>query len=616
MKFLILFLVSFSALAGFPPTTLKGQSQSTATTTFNFQVPNNQATKTATGTLVETGSQNLLSNPGFEHSTVGTDWNVTNGTLTAASPSPFGSSYGVFTGSIANGNIQSLTGSGTAQDGLNCLVSAYVKTASNNVQLCAIHNGTLNTNLCVSVNSNNAWAQYQIPTVCDATSTVARVRITTSVSTTFHVDNIYVGVNPNFGSTAQAQIAGESYFAGTASCSWSRGSTTIGAFGAVAACPGPTIVKQNLGSWQTTDSNLPRQTITNLPAGDYKVTFVTAQAMSALAASALTITDGTTTCQPIKSNESSVAYWNQTVSCLFSYSSTQSSVSFELQAASASSTVFIQNTMASAPAATGLRLQIEYYPPASSIVTTNNQDYDWTAYTPTFTGFGTATNVAFYHKRQGSDLLIRGRFTEGTTTATEARVSLPTGLTSSSAITTLEIVGDAVVSTADTPSYHILIEPSVTYTTFGRQVTSTYAGLSKRSGNQMTSGGATYSYFARVPIQGWNNNNVIVGTFANIPSIANIATPKLFSYKVTTTSGVVANSMGGVITTCTAANPTICTFSGLTATPNCTSTINQSSAAVAVTSSVTSTSLTVGSYLSTAGTPLASQDVIISCMGY
>lgn len=620
MKFIILFLISFSAVAGFPPTTLKGQSQSTATTTFNFQVPNNQATKTATGTLVETGSQNLLSNPGFEHSTVGTDWNVTNGTLTASGSAPFGSFSGTFSGSVANGNIQSLTGSGTAQAGLNCLVSAFVKTASSNVQLCAIHNGTLNTNLCVNVNSNNTWAQYQIPTVCDAVSTVARIRITTSVSTTFDADNVFVGVNPNFGSVAQAQLAGESYFAGTASCSWSRGSTTIGAFGATAACPGPTIVKQNIGSWATTDSDLPRQTITNLPPGDYKVTFIAAQAMGAIAASALTITDGITTCQPIKSNESNAAYWNQTVSCLFSYSQTQSSVSFELQAASASSTVFIQNTMASAPAASGLRLQVEYYPPASSIVTTNNQDYDWTAYTPTSPNgsFGTLTNVVAYHKRQGSDLLIRARFTTGTLAASEARISLPTGLTSSSTIGTLETCGSVNHNYGFGTVPSVLIEPSVSYVTFGGIASGGGANtqLTKQNANFLTNSGNIYSFEARIPIQGWNNNNVIVGTFANIPSISNIATPKLFSYKVTTTSGVVANSMGGVVSTCTAANPTVCTFSGLTATPNCTSTINQSSAAIAVTSSVSSTSLTVGSYLTTAGTPLASQDVIINCMGY
>jgi hypothetical protein len=57
---------------------------------------------------------------------------------------------------------------------------------------------------------------------------------------------------------------------------------------------------------------------------------------------------------------------------------------------------------------------------------------DWISYTPTFTGLGTVTNIAFYYKKDGSDILIRGRGTVGTPTATEARISFPGSLTSNS----------------------------------------------------------------------------------------------------------------------------------------------------------------------------------------
>jgi hypothetical protein len=531
MKFLILFLVSFSALAGFPPTTLKGQSQSTATTTFNFQVPNNQATKTATGTLVETGSQNLLSNPGFEHSTVGTDWNVTNGTLTAASPSPFGSSYGVFTGSIANGNIQSLTGSGTAQAGLNCLVSAFVKTASSNVQLCAIHNGTLNTNLCVSVNPSNTWAQYQIPTVCDATSTVARVRITTSVSTTFHVDNVFVGVNPNFGSVTQAQLAGSSFFQSTASCDWATSSATLVALNATVACPGPTIITQSMGSWATTDSNLPIQTITNLPAGKYVAVFQGGASISANYGFGA-INDGTTTCQGQHlSNATGTGPF--TVACEFNYTSTQSSVSFQLYGMNAAgNTLTIQNSIATG-VVQGLKFFLYYYPPSSSIVTTNNQDYDWTAYTATSpnSSFSTLTAMECFHKRQGSSLLINCKFSAASVAAAEARISLPTGLTiaSSTIVPSIRPCGNAWRNNVSNP-YATLCSNGLSYLTFA--LTSDY--FTSTNANNLISGGQTFGFYAEVPIQGWNNNNVIVGTFEN--SFSTWSSPTTITLGGTTTA--------------------------------------------------------------------------------
>lgn len=67
--------------AALPPTTLKGQSGSKATT-FNYEVPFNQATKTGgVNGLIETGNKNLLSNPGFEHQTFSTGYSVSDGTF-------------------------------------------------------------------------------------------------------------------------------------------------------------------------------------------------------------------------------------------------------------------------------------------------------------------------------------------------------------------------------------------------------------------------------------------------------------------------------------------------------------------------------------------------------
>lgn len=50
---------------------------------------------------------------------------------------------------------------------------------------------------------------------------------------------------------------------------------------------------------------------------------------------------------------------------------------------------------------------------------------NWEAYTPTFTGFGTATGVDFHWRRNGENVEIRGKFSAGTPTATEAQITLP-----------------------------------------------------------------------------------------------------------------------------------------------------------------------------------------------
>lgn len=63
--------------------------------------------------------------------------------------------------------------------------------------------------------------------------------------------------------------------------------------------------------------------------------------------------------------------------------------------------------------------------PVGYIQSINNVDTDWVSYTPTFTGFGTVSTEEFEYKRVGDSIVIRGNFTCGTPTATEAQISLP-----------------------------------------------------------------------------------------------------------------------------------------------------------------------------------------------
>jgi hypothetical protein len=129
----------------------------------------------------------------------------------------------------------------------------------------------------------------------------------------------------------------------------------------------------------------------------------------------------------------------------------------------------------------------------------------WTAYTPTFTGFGTATNVECYHKRQGEDMLIRCGFTSGTPTAVEARVSLPGSYTSKSLIDTIEKAGLFVRNaTTVTNTAPVLIEPSAAYVTFGGHVGQSANTMTKNTGSGLTGSSNGSHFTARVPIEGWN----------------------------------------------------------------------------------------------------------------
>lgn len=122
-----------------------------------------------------------------------------------------------------------------------------------------------------------------------------------------------------------------------------------------------------------------------------------------------------------------------------------------------------------------------------------------TSYTPTYTGFGTVTASQINYSRRGKYLRIEGRFTLGTPTGVEARVSLPSGLTSDS-FTSIKMAGTAGFSSAHSDTFNVLSEPSVTYVTFS---INSVGVLSKRTGTQLAAGGETCSLFAEIPIAGW-----------------------------------------------------------------------------------------------------------------
>jgi hypothetical protein len=469
---------------------------------------------------------NILLNPGFE-SGIG-KWVNSAGT--------FSIDYANFIQGKASGKIvlssqalaftQDSTSFVTAlADGVQGLVSVYIKSEFP-AKVCSRSAGSTVTTNCVDVVGNNRWSLYKVPSILGATSNGISVNTNgTSVTGTIYIDESFVGVTNLFADVDASTIAGESFFPSAASCAPTRTSTTIGAFNTDADCVAPTIVQQNLGQWQTTDSNGPIQIINNLPPGKYVAEFELGSVMSGAANTGFAINDGTTTCAATPGG-SPTSIAPKTISCSFSYNNAGNRT-FQIYGASSSGTL----TISLDDLLRGnVRFKL-YYFGSSSVYTSTNADTEWASCGLTgsaFTGFGSSVPTpSLQCKRQGSDLLIKGTFQAGTTpTAVEARMSLPTWngvqLTSasSSVIPSVQLAGNATVNASSTTFFgnYTLIEPSVTYITFSRQ-DSTRNAYTKSLGTEISSSGSQFSINARAPINGWNNSNIIIGEFKEVVKV-------------------------------------------------------------------------------------------------
>lgn len=132
----------------------------------------------------------------------------------------------------------------------------------------------------------------------------------------------------------------------------------------------------------------------------------------------------------------------------------------------------------------------------------------WVAYTPTFTGFGTPSSVQFYSRRVGDSLHVRGKFTSGTSTATEARITLGFNGTnanvnsSGTVISSIECAGFAGYDQAGVQANSVLIESNVGYMTFGIQSIGN-AALTKLNGNSLIASGQILSFNVFIPVTTW-----------------------------------------------------------------------------------------------------------------
>lgn len=135
----------------------------------------------------------------------------------------------------------------------------------------------------------------------------------------------------------------------------------------------------------------------------------------------------------------------------------------------------------------------------------------WSSYTPSSTqGFGTPSGVSCEYRRIGDSIDLKCKMTAGTTTGSEARVSLPDGLTSAGTdrIPSIQQRGYLVFNVSSSSLITTLIEPSTSYVTFGIH-NGSYSGLSKRTGSEIVGSNNQISFYANgIPIQGWGSGQI------------------------------------------------------------------------------------------------------------
>lgn len=447
-------------------------------------------------------AKNYLINGGFENTPFLSSWAFTNSTASLETTQVIENLQAaklVLAAQSGDLAIQSVTPA-LQLAGQNMQASCRVQTTLSTIQVCALAGGI--EQACQSVSSSGVYSQVIVNFAGPASGSVGvKVKATASSTGTVYLDDCTTSFATNIGTAAQAVLLGTVTISGCASA-WSTGSSSFAAFSAQTGCAYTTS-----GSAQAPSTNIPGIKFASLPAGDYRLEYSGRfEASVAGIASSAQFTDGTNTARETSNIGSGSSIAVDDISQSLSYTTPQSNATLQVYLKSGGGGSAALYGTAGNPGV----IKVWYFPnTAQQVVSPQQADYDWTAYTPTFTGFGTVSGVECLNKRTGSDALIKCKFTSGSATATEARISLPTGLTSADTtkIPSIQSVGTFYRNVGSVGNaLTSLIEPSVGYVTVG-QVSSSGVPLTKANASSFTGAGEVLFFNARVPIQGWIQTN-------------------------------------------------------------------------------------------------------------
>ncbi len=519
--FLFLSLCFVSSLAhgqGDSPPFLKGQGQASKALAVIIEVPNNLITKTSSSkALIENGNKNILANPSFEHVTFDTSWVASGTSIKSAETSVvidgLKSFKKVTTAQTINLSQSSTLYQAQFADGVQCLAMVRVKTSHTGlIQVCSIQAGTVSTTDCVNVSADSKWGLYKVPFICGGTSNGISIVGATGTGVTY-IDDSYVGAQDIKQDISQC-------FDTACTDTFSANISTT-----------PTATKENIAWVTSVAKSGTNNGIKNLaiPAGIFSVI----PNCNCTAVATATSAD---------------------ISCKFNPAgSTMTSLVFNTanNAVAEDREIVVSCQKQGADWTSAQRAKV------GNVYSSTNANTDWAScgHVPAdFTGFGTASAIETQCRRDGGDLLMKGKFTVGISTAVEARLALRFNgatLTSKgvSVIPSIQLSGAASTDVFSSTYFGnmTLIEPSVTYITFGHQ-NSTRASITKANGSTVASTGSVLSFSARVPITGWDNSNVIIGTFNEVMTVPGVTKPVNFRFNLAASSTQTAICTTGACT--------------------------------------------------------------------
>lgn len=468
--------------------------------------------------LVDTG-KNLLKNPGFENSS--SYWTASGGATTAANSTAKGTGalgYDWDSNSAAQTLLSSSVTIPAGLQGKNGVASCQIKTVSGTAtHTLTVNDGTNDLATPLTIGSNTTSFQETKINFVFPTSGTIRLKLASVASNEpeVYIDDCKITLADNIYDVQQAKLIDVVTVTGC-NTSWNTTSSSFASLSTATTCTYSSLNGVCGGPNGTNSSQTAGAKIlcSSIPSGDLKIEYegMVGSANTGSMNEQYEFYDGTNEFNERSSLEKTlagVAVKIPSISGTRRYTSPQSNITFEIRGKnSVGNNASVYGTTANPGT-----FRVFYFPSASQQAVSSAQaDYDWTSYTPTFTGFGTVTGVECQHSRVASNLHVRCKFTSGTVTATEARISLPNSLTSADTtkIPSIQIAGNGVVnsngSVADGvgSTYAVLIEPSTSYITFGTR----YSGvkpLDKLLGTGFVSS-TVHSFSWSVPIQGWSSN--------------------------------------------------------------------------------------------------------------
>lgn len=500
MKFLnllISLMLIVTPVMAAAPLGLRGTADTTTQWPPVIKVPNHQATKIVGGSRVETNNKNILKDPSLEGANNGSPWTAFGGSLTIDNTPMDGVFNGLVTAtaqSLSFYQDSTLYASQFADGSFQGVASMWVRTSvtSTPIYVCPRQAGAMLSLLfCKEVIADGKWRLYDPPFTLGGTSNGIELT-SNAVSITGDVewDDAFVGVQ-NVVSQTPAINSQSSYL------------TNASTFTNATITGTPTTI----GSGTYTYSSgvftfIERSSVTASVSGVF---------VSGTAAYVFVRKNGVIVGQNASTaggRPSSASYEGIFEKGDTLYFSTQDGVN-DIRASILATTAITGSTYSS-----------------------RNADTDWAACnfsTLAWQGLGTVTSNLMC-KRQGSDLIMSGRVNIGTVSASEARFPLPTWngtqlIMNSSKLSqsgAYHVIGRMARNQSGIGNDYSLVVPTVTnqtYMNIGTYNQTSFAPhLAYAANSLLFSADVLFLENIRIPINGWENSNVIIANLSGLES--------------------------------------------------------------------------------------------------